>query len=195
MLLGLWWTWNTVVSPFRKISTEGFDTSNIIFLLTIVPLMAIPGVIAIIFGARLFREFGEPFLKWVIGVFAVFLAFFLAFKISAFFPLMIHERLQESVMLFLASIISIIAYLFVVRLLLRYFIQENRNSISLLSRGVLVLMAWQLWLLLSKIFDVYSPIKEGYNHTHDGTWIFLRLLVPILVAYGSYRAVATILTK
>ena len=82
MLLGLWWTWNTVVSPFRKISTEGFDTSNIIFLLTIVPLMAIPGVIAIIFGARLFREFGELSLKWVIGVFAVFLAFFLAFKIS-----------------------------------------------------------------------------------------------------------------
>jgi hypothetical protein len=58
-----------------------------------------------------------------------------------------------------------------------------------------MLMAWQLWLLLSAYFHQYSPIKEGYTHVPEEPWGLLGLVVPIIVAYGSYRIVSGILNK
>jgi hypothetical protein len=72
----------------------------------------------------------------------------------------VENRRHISVLLFDSSVVSISAYLFVVRFLLRRFTHEDRKLSSLRSRGVFILMAWQLWLLLSKIFDEYSPTKE-----------------------------------
>lgn len=82
------------------------------------------------------------------------------------------------------------AYVFVVRLLLRHFTQKDRSARSLMSRGGLILIAWQLWLLLSQIFEEYSPIEEGYTHLPEAPWDLLRLIVPFLVAYGFYRVFA-----
>lgn len=194
-LLGFWWTWNSVVSPIRKISSEGFDAGNIVFLLTIVPLMATPGILAVVFGLRLFREMRESTLKWVIGVFAVFFAFFLSSQASDHLPSLLPEGLQRSVFLFVASLVAIVAYLFSVRLLLRHFTNVDHSLRSLFSRGLLTLMALQIWLLLSEVFEEYSPIKEGYTHVPEEPWGILGLLVPFAVAYGLFRVVAPKLTK
>lgn len=137
----------------------------------------------------------ESSLKWVIGIIAVFFTFFLASRMSAALPGLLSEQLQLSVFVFVASLVAIFAYLLAVRLLLRHFTQENRSLRSLLSRGVLMLMAWQVWLLLSEIFRDYSPIEEGYTHVPEEPWGILGLVVPIAVAYGLYRAVAPKLSK
>jgi len=194
-LLGAWWTWNSIVPFITGIWTDGVEAFDFVFLLTIVPLMAIPGILAIVFGVRLFLEMRESSLKWVIGVFAVFFAFFLSSRSSAAAPSLLPEGLQHSVFLFVASLVAIIAYLFSVRLLLRHFTQEDRSTLTLLSRGVMILMAWQVWLLLSEVFQEYSPIKEGYTHVPEEPWGILGLVVPIAVAYGSYRFFARRLAK
>jgi len=92
-------------------------------------------------------------------------------------------------------LIGIVAYLFSVRLLLRHFTHEDHSLRSLFSRGVLFLMTFQIWLLLSKAFETYSPIKEGYSHIPKEPWGTLSLIVPFAVAYGLFRAVAPKLTK
>jgi len=57
-------------------------------------------------------------------------------------------------------------------------------------------MAWQLYLLLSSIFHEYSPIKEGSSDIHEAPWEAVGVLVPIIVAYVSYRTfVALLLPK
>lgn len=184
-----------VVPPVTRIWADDFESFDIVFLLTIVPLMAIPGVLAVIFGVRLFREMRESSLKWVIGAVAVFFAFFLYSRMSAVLPSIVPDGLQSSAFLLVASLIAIVAYLFVVRLLLRHFTREDRRLSSLLSRGVVILMAWQVWLLLSEIFDEFSPIKEGYTHVPEGPWGILGVVAPIAVAYGLYRIFAHRLTK
>jgi hypothetical protein len=187
VLLGLCWTSITVFGSITRIWSADFETGDIVFLLTMVPLMAGPGIIALVFGVRLFRELQESYLKLVSGVFAVFFTFFLLSQTSDLLPALLPEGLQRSVSLFVASSVAIVAYLFAVRLLLRHFTQEDRSLPSLLSRGVLILMAWQVWLLLSEVFQEYSPIKEGYAHIYKEPWGILGVVVPIAVAYGLYR--------
>ena len=195
ILLGLWWTLTAVFPPIRRAWSDGFETGNIVFLLTIGPMMAIPGVLAVVYGVRLFCEMREASLKWVVGVAAVFFTFFLSSRLSAVFPEFLSEELRRGVFLFVSSILAIVAYLLAVRLLLRHFTQKENSFASLVSRGTLILLAWQLWMLLTNIIDEYSPIKEGYAHIHKEPWESLGFLVPVIVAYGSYRILASRLTK
>jgi predicted neutral ceramidase superfamily lipid hydrolase len=194
-LFGAWWTWIVVVPSITRIWSDGFKSIDVGFLLTIVPWMAIPGVLSFVFGVRLFREMQESSLKWVIGVFAVFFAIFLSSIASEALPSILPDRLERSAFLFVASLIAFVAYLFALRFLIRHLTHENRHFSSLLGRGALILMAGQVWLVLSEIFEEYSPIKEGYTHVPEEPWGILGLVVPILIAFGLYRTFAQRLAK
>lgn len=189
-LLGVLWTASAVFPLIRKSWMGEFATGDLVFLLLMVPWLTIPGILAMVFGVRLFREMRESHLKWAIGPFAVLSAFFISSQLSAVLPDILPERLQKSVLLFASSIFSMMAYLFLVRWLLRHLTQENRSLRSLMGRGGLMLIAWQLWVLLSHAFEEYSPIKEGYTHLPEAPWDLLGLIVPFLVAYGLYRVVS-----
>ena len=191
VLLGAYWTLALLIPQFARIWSEPLDALDIVFMLTMVPLIATPGILGVVFGSRLFREMRESSLKWVMGVFAVIFTFFLSSRVSGLFPSLLPEELQRSVFLFVASLVGIVAYVLAVRFLLRHFANEDRSLRSLVSRGVLILMAWQVWLLLSEFFQEYSPIEEGYTHVPKEPWGILSLVVPIAVAYGLYRALAS----
>lgn len=167
-----------------------FEKGDLVFLGPVVPLLTVPGILAVVFGVRLFREMRESHLKWAIGPFAVLSAFFISSQLSAVLPNILPERWQKSALLFASSIFSMMAYLFLVRWLLRHLTQENRSLRSLMGRGGLMLIAWQLWVLLSHIFEEYSPIEEGYTHVPEAPWDLLGLVVPFVVAYGLYRVFA-----
>ncbi len=61
-------------------------------------------------------------------------------------------------------------YLLALQWVLQYFMKTKRTLFSLLSQWVVFLMAWQLWLLLSSLFDEYSPKKEGSDYVHEQPW-------------------------
>ena len=194
-LLGLWWTCAAIFPPVSRLWLDNIDTFDVIFVLTIVPLMTIPGILALFHGVCLFREMSESSLKWVVGVGALFLAFFLSSRLSLLLPTLLPERLLESTLLFVSSLVVIPVYFLVVRFLLRHLTNGAPSTAALLSRTVVMLMAWQLWLLLSAYFQQYSPIKQGYTHIPEEPWGLLGLVVPFMVAYGSYRIVSGILNK
>lgn len=188
VILGACWTCSAVIPPLTKLWSD--EPIGLLFLLTMVPLLASPGILAVVFGIRLFREMRESSLRWVIGLFFTLFAFFLSSQTSELFPHLLPDGLQFSVFLFSYSLVAIYAYIFVIRLLLRYFTTEDRTLRSLLSRDLIILMAWQVWLLLSQFFQEYSPVKEGYTHVPKEPWGMLGVLVPIAVAYGLYRLLA-----
>jgi hypothetical protein len=94
-------------------------------------------------------------------------------------------------LILISSFIVIIAYLFVGRLLLLYLNGKAPSTLSLVSRGVMALMAWQLWMLLSSLFEVFLPIEKEYAHGAIVPWGILGLVIPIIVAYGVYRIIIT----
>lgn len=194
-LLGCWWSWTVLVPAAEKIRKGGFEPFDILFLLTTILLMAAPGILAVIFGLRLFHEMKVSSLKWVIGTFAVVLALFLSPVIQKLAPLPLPDDLLRSASFIIASLIAVFVYLFVIRTLLRHLTCKDRSLRSFLSRGALFLIACQIWLFVFQIFEEYSPVKEGYTHVQEGPWGILGILVPIGVAYGLYRAFASLLPK
>jgi hypothetical protein len=194
-LAGVCWILGVAVPPITRIISDGSDASSIPFPLMMVPLMAIPGVLAVVFGVRLFQEMQESSLKWVVGVFSVFFAFFLSSSAEDAFPPVLPGRVEHSAYLLAASLIAVFAYLAVLRLLVRYFTGEDRRFSSFLGRGALALMAWQVWILLSGIFAEYSPSRGGSAQISGELWSVLSLVVPIAVPFGLYRFFAWRLIK
>lgn len=74
-----------------------FEKGDLVLLVPMVPLLTIPGILAMVFGVRLFREMRESSLRWVIGVWTVLLTLFISSQLSAVLPDMLPERLQKSV--------------------------------------------------------------------------------------------------
>ena len=169
-LLGLWWICAATFPTVSRLWRDDNATLDVIFVLTVVPLMTIPGILALFHGLRLFRQMSESSLKWVVGVGALFLAFFLSSRLSLLFPTLLPGRLLESTLLFVSSLVVIPVYLLVVRFLLRHLTDGTPPTAALLSRTVVMLMAWQLWFLLSRYFHEYSPIEEGYTHVPQEPW-------------------------
>jgi hypothetical protein len=193
-LAGLWWTCVAIYPGVFRLWRDDIDTFGVIFVLATVPLMTIPGILALFYGVRLFREMSESLLKWVVGLGAVFLAFFLSSRLSLLFPTLLPEGLLRATLLFVSSLAVIPVYFLVVRFLIRQLTNGASPASALLSRSVVILMAWQLWLLLLAYFHEYSP-KEGYSRIPEEPWGLLGVVVPIIVAYGSYRFVSATLNK
>ncbi len=186
VITGLAWMCIALMPLLNRMWDNDFQISDILFWLTMVPMM-IPAVIAVVYGARLFMKFREDSLRWVIGVFAVVLTFLMSSQLSEVSPSFLPESLQESLILFASSIAATMFYLHVVRYLTALLTQESRACRYFLSRGVSLLMAWQVWMILSQVFCEYSPIKEGYTHVPEEPWSILGLVIPILVAWVFYQ--------
>lgn len=196
IVFGLWWIW-TVLSPSISNLRSGDQGGSPSFLsFTMGSLMATPGLIATVFGFYLYRQFDLTSLKWIVGIFAAFCTLWITSRLEHFFPELLPEGVLWIVFLMIGTAVAIPAYLFILWFLLPH-LNVKRPPISILiGRGILILLAWQLWLLLSSLFDEYSPIKEGYTHIHQEPWGLLGLGVPIVVAYGAYKlAVALMLTR
>jgi len=172
MLLGVGWLLISIPPIFRIASQGGLYLFNLTFL----PLMAIPGVIAIYYGLRLYREMSESSLKMIIGNVAFIAAVSGSHHLSARFHSSLSVEIQSSLSLFLGSLIATGAYLLITRMLLGILGGVQRSLRDLLRPGVLILLAWLLWNVLSHVLHECLP----------GDWYACKLFVPLVLAYGSY---------
>jgi len=194
-LFGLCWSLYAILPVINWIGSDKKEILDLSFLLSFSSLFAVPGILAAVFGVRLFLNMSESSLKWVIGVLSGSIAFLLSALMAEASLLPLPEHLQFSALLFVASLIAIFSYLLVVRNLLHHLCGKDRRWRSLLNRGVLLLIAFQVWLLLTGLFREYSPIKEGYDHVPEGPWLMLGLVVPIATAFVLYRVFGRMLPK
>lgn len=188
---GLWWTCFVGLRLLIGNWPEDVETYEILFLSGLTLLMAIPGVIALIFGVRLFLKMSESSLRWVVGVGAGLVVLMLASRLSLVFSRIIPDKLLGNAMLFISSLMVIPVYLYVVRSLLRRLTQKNVGILALLSNGILALMAFQVWLILGAVIEEYAPLRFGNTRWSEEPWGIIGFVAPIIVAYGSYRFVVS----
>lgn len=88
-----------LVPPLYRFIGEKKDAFDYVFMLTIIPLMALPGIIAVYFGSRLTRTPNERNIKWTLGAGAVFLAIFLSCLLEWLAPILKTISRSQSVTL------------------------------------------------------------------------------------------------
>lgn len=152
-MFGLHWIFGSVYLPLRRLWTDETDASYVYFLLTMVPLMLIPGLIALIHGVRLFREMSESSLRALVGLAAFIVAILLFVGLNHVIPTSFSDRLMSLTFFFVSCLAVIPAYLLVVRWLLWHLADGAELGSPVLSRGVLMLMALQLWMVLTTAFS------------------------------------------
>lgn len=178
---GFYWVWGTLAPPIRSVWLDGFMMADFIFFLTIVPMMAIPGIIAIFLGLRLFQEMEEKTVKWLTGV-AV--AFWHSTSL-VFQPIYCQTICLKGFLIILSFFMYSCSYPALPyngTKILKHLSYEVPSFTSLLNKNIFILLALQIWMILFNAFEEYAPIKEGYTHIKKEPWelsdlFFLLLLL------------------
>jgi hypothetical protein len=187
-LAGGLWIWELVAPFLRDFSTSGLEAVDIGFLLTALPLMILPGAFAIWCGARLFKEMSDSSLKGVVGSLSVLGMFLLSGLLYTLFGGSLPESIENTVFVLIGAAVVFPVYLRVTGWFLHHFAGVERSHAELISRGVLILVAFEVWLLLAQLFDEFLRGREGDEYLIEQPWDFIALVGPIIVAYGLYRA-------
>ncbi|MEY3895751.1 MAG: hypothetical protein RLZZ214_1271 [Verrucomicrobiota bacterium] len=188
-VLGVCWLWGVLVPTFQRFIAGGRDSLDFIFLFAVVPLVAIPGVLAVVFGIKLYRAVNLVSLKWIMGVLAFCGTLWISSGLSSLCGDLISKRVQTGIFLLVGIFVVVPIYLFVVGHLSRMLGLGKPKVGDLLGRGVLALIAWQLWTVLSAVIYEYCPKDEAYASVPNGSWSLIALFMPILISWVSYRVV------
>jgi hypothetical protein len=184
---GIYWVWSCLFPPLRDLFFSDDILMDVSFLLTIVPLMALPGILAVVFGLRLFNEYTTTTLKWLIGVFYGYLAFHLSARLDYYLDDSALHTVMSNTAMIGFTILAVVLYVFSTRFLAKKISGEIIPYPFLLSRGIFLLIAWMIWLHLSDGIRELAPVKEGYEYVNEAPWDTVAVILPILVAYISYR--------
>lgn len=193
-LSGLWWTVAVVVAAVGGASSAESGTAHS-FTWIFELLSVLPGVLAIVFGVRLFRTMRESSLRWVLGTLAVVSGILLASSLSASLPPWLPKPVQDMALIFIASLTALGVYLVVLRSLLRHHGQDTVALRSLLGRGQLKMLALLVWLILQLCFEEYIQVEQDADTVLDKPWWILGQVIPIAVAYGLYRVAVMALIR
>lgn len=159
-----------------------------------VPLLVIPGVLAIGAGIILYRAICVGALKFLFVAFACLGVLEGSRALMFIFPHRLAEQTERTLFLLIGILVVIPLYVIAVRKTLELFEQEKPRIAELLGRGTLVLIAWQVWLLLNGVSSEYPPLEGGQKYFHKEPWQTLGVLIPIIVAYGGYKLAAALLS-
>ena len=187
--IGVWATYWVLSSAVRKFWREGFEMEDVL-LLPVFAAAAIPGVLAIVSGIRLFQSMHEESLRWVMRIFAVISAIILYSLCSmCVSPLMIAMDLRIASCLFLSCLAVIPLHVLTLRFLLRHLTGTSPPTPFLVSRGLVMLTAWMLYRFLSAVRDELGPFEEVPPHLPKEPWLMLGTFAPMIIAYTFYRIV------
>lgn len=142
-----------VIIHFISSEKELFDY---LFPLMAVTLFGTLGIVTARAGYQLFRELSEDSLKSVVGIFMLIGALWISPRILSAFAIELPERIKDGPCMSLGMLIVVPLYLFVVSRLLPFLGGEKKSMRDLLGRGILTLMAWLLWMILSGIAHQYA---------------------------------------
>jgi hypothetical protein len=180
--------WAATAFPLARETVRLGDRSWYFLFLAAIPAMSLPGILLMVFGYRLFRELSETSLKWVLGTCAVVSTIWIAAESTPMFPALLPERLLRDAGLTLGLLVGIPGYAFGMRALLSLIGGPRRGALDFVGSRIVFVLAWQLFFILSHLFDAFTPLKPGDKYLHQEPWDFVGFLVPLGVAYGFYKA-------
>lgn len=187
ILGGVWMV--MVVFPVKRVFSgemEVFlgekEVMDYLFLFLVVLLLAIPGILGILGGYRFFREVNLPNLKALVGVYSAFGGLVVYSRLADHFHDhgLWHERIDTSAFFLIGIVSGVMIYLLAMRWLVPVMGMKWAGCRSVLGKGLFLLIAWELWQVLSAIAQEVLPVTgEGGSGN-----ILIVLLGPISVAWG-----------
>jgi len=188
LLCGVVWLWSVLVVPIIRHWSEDPATRSYGFLFIILPMMSLPGILAVYFGVRLLNQSNEKNIRGAVGILMVLLTLRLSPLIQALFPRGADEESVRGVSFLVGTVIAVMLYLVLAKWVLRVTGFPVAGIREVISRVPLLLIAWQIWSVGSRLFAVYSPKKEGHKYVlPNEPWGLAGFLVPILAAWLFYK--------
>jgi hypothetical protein len=189
--VGCWWSFMVLLQPLKRIWTEGFSDALPWFGLFIIPMMIIPGAMALFSGIGLLKEVTKEGIKGSVGALSIFGVFWSAVYVEKF--LLPENSNMLSLLIALAIVIPL--YVYISKRLYNSEQLEVSGRDEFIGKGILTLVAWMIWLSLSEFVREYAPVKEGYTHIKEEPWDTLGFIAPIIIAWAFYKIASKALTK
>lgn len=176
---------------------SGVDLIGAVGAVLLALLFLIPGYCAVLHGFRLFQEMRISSTRWVVGLLstgAAFLAGAALSKLPLDFPTIFPQRIQSMAFLLGISFLALVFYMVSLRVLFPRLGAPQPKLSSLISRGALVVLAWELWFVLNAVTDEYFGRPKA-TEPHYLLWELLTFMAPIAIAYGAFRLAASRLSS
>lgn len=179
ILLGAAWAVLIVFKPVQSVFLEGRHWLDVTYLLTLLPIL-IPGLLFSIFGFSLSKGFSLRSLKWITGTAVGVGVLLLSSTLAISLPDTVPETEAGFILIFLCTLAALPLYIYVVRTVCRLLEEEVPSRMAFVSRGVVLLLCWQLWILLFSVFSNLVPEEDPILRA-------LSVIAPMGIAYAVFR--------
>lgn len=186
---GGWWTYAVLIRPVFRFLTEEKEASDYPWMLVFPPILSIPGLMALVFGIALIRRPDKGNIKGTAGGLAILGAIWLAASSKPLYP----ESVEGSLSFLAASLLAIPAYAFVSKYVMTRESLTPKPRGEFIGKGIILLIALQIWSVGRDAIDAYAPVREGYSHIKKEPWDAIGIFGPILTAWLFYSISVRIL--
>lgn len=155
-------------------------------------IILVPGALLIGLGIQLFREATVPRVRWVLGVLMTLVALIAVSQMNraleSAFPSLEANRASNGACMFAVTVAAIAAYGPLVRWTLAFLKIPLSLPFHVVGRGMLFLLAVELWLFLSELYDP--------SRLPDSEWpLSVVAFGPILAAIAFYQVSLLLLAR
>lgn len=192
ILFGLFSVWETIALVYSSSWRDLMPISSFyMFSHTISSIvLLIPGIFCLYFGLKSLREPKRQNIQTA----AAWLIVGIALPVSSF----VLEQFQPefSAMIALSVTLSLILLALILFYRLNSMIVVSRGGIrtggyrDALGKPIVLLLAADIWLVVTDLFALFSPKAEGFKHVPDDSWAIAGFVVPTVLALGLYRFAA-----
>jgi len=196
MLIGASWCYLTIFLIFATVSDEWVADIphfvSLIFSFTFV-LMAIPGLLMIRSGYRLTQDVSKQNIKQPVKYLSFFGLWFLTTSILDYLPEE-HEETLAMVSLLVAILLSIPAYVWLSKMLMK---REGLMPVEgeFVGRRLFLVLAWVLWFCMMTQSDVFTEERADGDRITNAYWELGTFFGSIIVAVVFYQVTTRIFLK
>ncbi len=190
ILIGGGWLSFSIIIPVYELIIN-FNPGDLIVMFVFLPLVSLPGAIALYYGVRLLKEKNEFNIKRTVGTLIFCIAFMIYLVIGTHIEKMVQEqglsflRIYHVLFVFMFSLTVIPVYVFISRyVLIKEGFSPKRNEY--VSKGMLMIVSTVIWGSCSGLVDAFSPIIEGYFNIKEFHWEMTMFFGPVIFAWIYY---------
>jgi hypothetical protein len=181
LILGLCWAWGIAAPAVGEFIFKEKELLHYAIGLVILPFITAPALLPILFGMRLIRQMTEANLRRVVGLLGILVGTMTGTCLSMILPLK-PESGSTFGFIVIGTLAGIFFFLYSGPPLLHLLGGPERTPIELIGRGLPMLLALQLMMLMGDLIRSLAPIKAGYTHVLESPWEVLSFVIPCVAA-------------
>lgn len=154
-LVGVWWVWHGFILPVANTLTRPATALDYIFGLTVLPILAMPGVALAYFGIGLVRSKVLSNFKGVVGWLAFFGVVTVDILLSRFELFSMAGQIRESLCLLIGTLAFIPPYAILVNKLMVWDGSSAPGYRAIIGKGT-------IWIVTLELFNLGMEINRHY---------------------------------